>query len=490
MNLAQRLVKAGVLTAEQLAPALFRQRKNRGFLAKHLLDLNLVEPEVLDKFVQPYPAIPETLEETGLTQNLLTQLLLKHAYFRDTFSIREMVHDLKIGARMIEALIGYLKSQNLLFVRPRDVITSKSRLSMEMYYALTEAGKNLAEQALDANRYIGPAPVPLEDYWDWVEAQTIHQVKVGMDRLKETFADFEVSTDLLDKIGPAVNSGRSIFLFGPSGNGKTVMSTAIGQSFQDPVYIPYALYVYGQIIRLFDEVNHQPMATNGEGTRHDPRWVLCRRPVVIVGGEMTEESLELRFNPILKFYEAPHQLRANNGVFIIDDFGRQKMSPRQMLNRWMYPLETRQDFCCLHTGQQFGVPFDQLIIFSTNLNPHSLADEAFLRRIRHKIFIGYVTPGQYMNIFRKVCQEYGLAFDEDVVRGMLGRYYVATSRPLSACHPRDLVESLVDRATFMGQEAQLTAEDLEYVCQTYFVKQAEITDYDTISNVGEPQPLI
>ena len=405
MNLAQRLLKAEILTPEQLAPALYRQKKNRGFLAKHILDLKLLEPEVLDSFIYPYPPIPKTLEETGLTQNLLVELLLKHAYFRDTFSIREMVRDLRIGAQMVETLISYLKTQNLLFVRPRDVFTNKARLSMEMYYALTDQGKALAEQALEANRYIGPAPVPLEDYWDWVEAQTIHQVRVEMARLREVFADFEVSPGLLDKIGPAVNSGRSIFLFGPSGNGKTVMSTAIGRSFEDPVYIPYALYVYGQIIRLFDEVNHQPVSTNGEAPKHDPRWVLCQRPVVIVGGEMTEDSLELRFNPILKFYEAPHQLRANNGVFIIDDFGRQKMSPRQLLNRWMYPLETRQDFCCLHTGQQFGVPFDQLIIFSTNLNPHSLADEAFLRRIRHKIFIGYVTPSQYLTIFRRVCQE-------------------------------------------------------------------------------------
>jgi hypothetical protein len=489
MNLAQRLLKAEMLTPEQLAPALYRQKKNRGFLAKHILDLKLLEPEVLDTFIYPYPPIPKTLGETGLTQNLLIELLLKHAYFQDTFSIREMVRDLRIGAQMVETLISFLKTQNLLFVRPRDVFTNKARLSMEMYYALTEQGKGLAEQALEANRYIGPAPVPLEDYWDWVEAQTIHQVRVEMARLKEVFADFEVSPDLLDKIGPAINSGRSIFLFGPSGNGKTVMSNAIGQSFEDPVYIPAALYVYGQIIRLFDEVNHQPLATNGEAPKHDPRWVLCRRPVVIVGGEMTEESLELRFNPILKFYEAPHQMRANNGVFIIDDFGRQKMSPRQLLNRWMYPLETRQDFCCLHTGQQFGVPFDQLIIFSTNLNPHSLADEAFLRRIRHKIFIGYVTPSQYMSIFRKVCQEYDLAFDEDIVRDMLQRYYVTTSRPLSACHPRDLVENLVDRATFLGRQAQLTADDLDSICQTYFIKQADITDYDTIGNIGEPQPL-
>ncbi|MCX5889642.1 MAG: ATPase [Deltaproteobacteria bacterium] len=489
MNLAHRLLKAEILTPEQLAPALYRQKKNRGFLAKHLLDLKLLEPEVLDSFIYSYPPIPKTLEETGLTQNLLIQLLLKHAYFRDTFSVREMVRDLKIGAQLVETLISYLKTQNLLFVRPRDVLTTKTRLSMELYYALTDQGKGLAEQALEANRYIGPAPVPLEDYWDWVEAQTIHQVRVEMARLREVFADFEVSPTLLDKIGPAVNSGRSIFLFGPSGNGKTVMSNAIGQSFEDPVYIPAALYVYGQIIRVFDEVNHQPLATNGEAPRHDPRWVLCRRPVVIVGGELTEDSLELRFNPILKFYEAPHQLRANNGVFIIDDFGRQKMSPRQLLNRWMYPLETRQDFCCLHTGQQFGVPFDQLIIFSTNLNPHSLADEAFLRRIRHKIFIGYVTPSQYLTIFHKVCREYDMVFDEAIVREMMYRHYVVTARPLSACHPRDLVQNLVDRAAFLGQQPQLTADDLENVCQTYFIKQADITDYDTIGNIGEPQPL-
>ncbi len=271
-----------------------------------------------------------------------------------------------------------------------------------MYYAPTELGRALAEQALEANRYVGPAPVPLEDYWDWVEAQSIHQVRVQMSHLQKAFADFELSTGLLDKIGPAVNSGRSIFLFGPSGNGKTVVSNAIGHAFDSPVYIPYSLYVYGQIIRLFDEVNHQPLPINEEGSKHDSRWVLCRRPVVIVGGELTEDSLELKFNPILKFYDAPHQLRANNGVFIIDDFGRQRISPRQLLNRWMYPLETRQDFCCFHTGQQFGVPFDQLVIFATNLNPHSLVDGAFLRRMRYKIFIGYATPAPVPGHFSPV----------------------------------------------------------------------------------------
>jgi hypothetical protein len=488
MNLAEHLVKSQVLTPEELAPALYRQKKNRGFLAKHLLDLKLVEPDVLARYVHPRPAAPETFEETGLPKNLLTQLILKHSYFRDSVTAREMAREIKIPKHLTEMLIEYLKDQNYLFVKPRDVLSHKNHMPMEMRYTLTDTGRIFAEQCLENNRYVGPAPVPLEDYWDWVEAQTIHQVKVEQARLKEVFEDYVVSPVLLNKMGPAINSGRSIFLFGPSGNGKTVMANCIGHAFEDTVYIPYALYVYGQIIRVYDEVNHQPVPVPPGASSHDTRWILCRRPVVIAGGEMTEEALELKFNPVTKFYEAPHQLRANNGIFIIDDFGRQKVSPRQLLNRWMYPLETRQDFCCLHTGQQFGIPFDQLIIFSTNLNPYSLADEAFLRRIRHKIFVGYVSPEQYLEIFRRVCSEHNIPFDPEIIRDMMARYYVISARPLCACHPRDLIENLVDRARFMGQPPQLTSQELDHVCQTYFVKPMGITDYDAIGE--EPKPIV
>jgi hypothetical protein len=489
MNLAERLLKTQALTPEELAPALYRQKKNRGFLAKHLLDLKLIEPDALAKFVHPRPAVPETFEEIGLPKNLLSQLIIKHSYFRDSVTAREMARDVKIPKQQAELLVEHLKDQNYLYVKPRDVLSQKNHMPMEMRYALTETGRIYAEQCLESNRYVGPAPVPLEDYWDWVEAQTIHQVQVEQERLKEVFTDYVVSPSFLTKIGPAINSGRSIFLFGPSGNGKTVMANCIGHSFEDAVYIPYALYVYGQIIRVYDEVNHQPVPVTPDAPAHDSRWVLCRRPVVIAGGEMTEEALELKYNPVTKFYEAPHQLRANNGVFIIDDFGRQKVSPRQLLNRWMYPLETRQDFCCLHTGQQFGIPFDQLIIFSTNLNPYSLADEAFLRRIRHKIFVGYVSPEQYLEIFRRVCADHNIAFDPEAIRDMMARYYVISARPLCACHPRDLVENLVDRARFMGQTPQLTSQELDYVCATYFVKPMGITDYDAIGD-DHPKAIV
>jgi len=481
MNLAARLLKAQVLTPEQLAPALYRQKKYRGFLARYLLELRLVPPEVLTPFVSPYPLEPQTLEETGLPPGFLTQLALKHYFYRDSMSTRDLSRDLKLPEALTEVLVEHLKEQKFLYVKPRDAALQKQpHLAMQMRYTLSDMGKGHAEQCLEANRYVGPAPVPLEDYWDWVEYQTIQQVKVSKERLREVFADYVVSDALLDKIGPAINSGRSIFLFGPSGNGKTVTANCIGAAFEDPVFVPYALYVYGQVIRLYDEVNHQLAPFGAEAPKYDARWVRCRRPVVVAGGEMTDDALELNFNPILKFYEAPHQLRANNGVFIIDDFGRQKVSPRQLLNRWMYPLEIRQDFCCLHTGQQFAVPFDQLIIFSTNLNPYSLADEAFLRRIRHKIYLGYVSPDQYLEIFRRACAHNGIAFAPEAVRDMMARYYVITSRPLCACHPRDLVENLVDRARFMEQPPQLTSTELDYVCQTYFVKPMGITDYDAV----------
>jgi hypothetical protein len=488
MNLAQRLVKAGVLENEQLAPALFRQKKSRGYLAKHLLDLKLVEPEVLAQFVYAFPPVPETFEDLGLPKNLLIQLLLKHSLFRDSISAREMANDLKIGRHMVDDLFSYLKGQGYVQVKARDALSQANTMALDLRYSLTDAGKLYAEQCLESNRYVGPAPVPLEDYWDWVEAQSINQVKVEKDRLKDVFGDLVVPEHLITKLGPAINSGRSIFLFGPSGNGKTAIASCVGHAYQDAVYIPYALFVYGQVIRLYDELNHQQVPPTTERPAHDRRWVLCKRPIVIAGGEMTEDALELKFNPHLKYYEAPHQMRANNGVFIIDDFGRQKITPRQLLNRWIYPLETRQDFCCLNTGQQFGVPFDQLIIFSTNLNPYSLADEAFLRRIRHKVFIGYVSPDQYLEIFRRVCAENQIEFDAEAIRDMMARYYVISSRPFCACHPRDLVENLIDRARFLEKKPELTSQELDYVCQTYFVKPMGVTDYDAIGD--EPKAIV
>ncbi len=241
MNLAQRLLKAGVLTSEELAPALYRQKRLRGFLAKHLLDLNIIAPDQLSQYVYPYPPMPESFEELGLPKNLLAQLILKHCFYHDAITAREMSKELKVHTQLVEALFEYLKGQKYFQVKARDELTTRNHLAMEMRYSLTASGKIYAEQCLETNRYVGPAPVPLEDYWDWVEAQTIHQVKVEKSRLDEVFTDYVVPGSLINKIGPAINSGRSIFLFGPSGNGKTVMANCIGHAFEDAVYIPHAL---------------------------------------------------------------------------------------------------------------------------------------------------------------------------------------------------------------------------------------------------------
>jgi hypothetical protein len=489
MNLAERLLKERILTREQLGLALRRQKKQRGYLAKHLLELNLVEPEVLAKLAPPFPPAPQTFADLGIPETLLAQLFLKHAFFKEYITAREMSEALKIPEHLVETLIEYLKGQKYLDIKPRDILRPEAgHLAVELRYTLSDGGKKRAEQFLEFNSYVGPAPVTLEDYWDWVEAQSIQQTQIDEQKLRQVFADYVVPDELIYKLGPAIMSGRSIFLFGPTGSGKTVLAKAIAETFDDAVFIPYALYVYGQIIRLYDEVNHQPVTPTHDVTRQDRRWVLCRRPLVIAGGEMTEDSLELKYNPVLKYYDAPHQLRANNGIFIIDDFGRQKVSPRHLLNRWMYPLETRQDFCYLNTGQQFAVPFDQLIIFATNLDPYGLADAAFLRRIRHKVFIGHVNVEQYMEIFRRVCEQQNIVFKPEVVREMMIKHYFQASRPMSACHPRDLIENLIDRARFLKITPELTPELLDYACSSYFVKPKEVVDYDIA--MEEPRTLL
>ena len=408
MTLAERLRRANVLAPAKMEQALAHQQKYRGYLAKHLLTLNLVDPDILASFLSTFPPVPETISELGVPEHLLFELFLKHAYFAAAITVREMSEALKLSRVIVESMVEHCRSQKYLDIKPRDVLRPMSgHLALEISYILSDQGKIRAQQLLEMNSYVGPVPVSLEDYWDRVEAQSIREVIISPTRLHEVFADYVVSKSLFEEIGPAVVSGRSLFLFGPSGNGKSVLARAIGESFTDAVFIPYALYVHGQIIRVFNELNHRQVV-DAEEQPYDKRWVLCRRPIVVAGGEMTEAALEPQYNPIAHFYEAPNQMKANNGVLIIDDFGRQKISPRQLLNRWMLPLETRQDFCNLHTGQQFNIPFDQLLIFCTNLDPNTLADEAFLRRIHHKIYIGNITPEQYLEIFRRECARHGL----------------------------------------------------------------------------------
>ncbi len=294
-----------------------------------------------------------------------------------------------------------------------------------------------------------------------------------------TLAHLVVSEQLLGQLGPAFGSGRSIFLYGPTGAGKSSIAEGLARALSGEVYIPYAIEVAGQVLRVLDPAVHV-YADTGQAAdqqldleaslKHDPRWRLCRRPVVMVGGELKLQELDLEYDPIGKFYEAPVQMKAANGVFILDDFGRQQMPARQLLNRWIVPLERGVDFLTMHTGKKFEVPFDQLTIFCTNLRPSELVDEAFLRRIRHKINVGYQSEAEFLEILRRVCDAQGISYNSKAADYLLDTYYRKAQRPLVGSHPRDLVDQIVDRARFKKAHPELTPETIDAAAANYFVE--------------------
>jgi hypothetical protein len=295
-------------------------------------------------------------------------------------------------------------------------------------------------------------------------------------RLSRGFSHLIVNDELLEQLGPAVNAGKGVFLYGPPGNGKSVLAEGMGRTIGGDMYVPYAIDVEGHVVTIYDPISHEPLeetgTSSGSVVRHAPydrRWVRIRRPVVIVGGELTLDMLDLTFNPISKFYEAPLQLKANGGVFLIDDFGRQRIRPEDLLNRWIVPLESRVDYLTLHTGKKFQIPFDVLTVFATNLNPQSLADEAFLRRIPYKIPVEDPTLDEFTQIFEMNCQRRGLNFHHVMIAYLHRRHYLPVNRPLRACHPRDLIDQVTALCRYRGIKPVITRELLDKACESYFV---------------------
>jgi len=435
-------------------------------------------PEDSDDMMIAPPAFfrpqPSSLEDLRIPDVFLAQLALKHAFFIDGFTLRGLVDRLKVNLGIVSRLVDYLVKDKSLETRGGDPCQDKLNfLGLGTRYGLTAAGKQRGAKLLEYDSYVGPVPVTLEEYWEQVSMQSVQLAEFGMDQLEKAFGGLVISHGLLEQIGPAVMSGKSLFLYGPPGNGKTTIALRVGKLMDDAILIPYALYVEGHVIPVFDEVNHHPIKTgeskNGSGAS-DYRWVLCHRPCVVVGGEMNLGMLDLTYDAKLKFYGAPLQLKANNGIFVMDDFGRQQISPQVLLNRWIMPLENQQDFLYLCTGQKFAIPFNQLLIFATNLDPATLIDPAFFRRIRAKVKIGNPDRLQFKEIFALVCQHYRIEFQEEVVEHLLTNYYDKTNRELSACHPRDLVEQVLDFYRFNKLPPVLSNEAIDRVCQVYFVQ--------------------
>ncbi len=420
------------------------------------------------------PAPPATLQETGLHPDTLSQLMLKTLVAGET-SGTVLSEKLRLPYSVLDALLQHARIEKLIEVRGAAGVGSAG-----YRYALTDLGRDRANQFLDQSRYVGPAPVPLDQYNAYVRACMAARPYVRKETLATGFENLIVSKGMFDQLGPAVNSGKSLFLYGAPGNGKTVVAEGIGRALGESMHIPHAIDVDGQTITMFDPVSHQSRSQADGGLQsvitnavYDRRWEAIRRPVVVVGGELTLEMLDLTFNPIARFYEAPIQMKANGGVFVVDDFGRQRIPPRDLLNRWIVPLESRVDFLTLHTGRKFEIPFNVLIVFATNLKPESLADEAFLRRIPYKILAKNPTVDEYCRIFEMNCRKRGIAFDPVLVEYLLRKYYQPRKLQMRACHPRDLVEQVVNNCRYQGREPVISRELLDAACDSYFLEETE-----------------
>jgi predicted ATPase with chaperone activity len=472
--LGEKMLEEKVVTRQQLREALGRQRLHGGRLGQNLVALGYLSEDQLGKFFHRTPPAPDSLEETGLTLEFITDLALKHILHMGEFRLADLADRLGLPVALLDESIELLRREKLVEVRSAAQFVKSS-----FRFIITETGKVRAGDLLEICRYVGPAPVTLEAYREMVESQSIRNIFVNEKAARAAFAEIVISDQMIRRLGPAISSGAPIFIYGPAGNGKTTIAEAIGNALPETIYIPFTILVGGQIIGVFDPVNHTPVeelpltaASDSPGEQEpacDRRWVKIRRPVIITGGELTMRMLDLEFNQIAKFYEAPLQMKANNGLFIVDDFGRQQISPQQLLNRWIVNLDRQIDFLSLHTGMKFEIPFDQLVIFATNLEPRALVDEAFLRRMRYKIKIDYPTESEYRKIFQRVCTMNGLVFNGEVCDHLIEHWYRRRGMPLNACHPRDLVGHILDHSRYACQAPVMSREALDQACENYFV---------------------
>ncbi len=424
----------------------------------------------------PAPAdlrAPRTADETGLPFLFLVELLSKVLFQRGQVRLPELASHLKLSISVITPLVTHLRNEKLCEVTR----SGGSGTDADLTYHLTEAGMQRAVAAINRNAYAGPAPVTLAAYVAQMAVQSVRHLHVTRSAVRSAFHDVVASGHVLDQLGAAMNSGRAIFIYGLAGSGKTFLAERLCHLLHGAIAVPYAIMIDNEVVPFYDPVQHRPAATasddNADGSdllrTLDARWVRgLQRPTALSGGELTLEMLDLRFDPNNRLYQAPPHLKANNGIFIIDDLGRQRCSPLELMNRWIVPMDRGVDYLSLHTGLVFQVPFDVVVVFSSNFLPERLSDGAFLRRLGYKIEVPPQTPAEYQQLFRQACAHYGIGFDAAAFDYLLSGLHARDETPLLACYPRDLIRQVRDLARYEDTPPVLNQRSLDWAWHNYF----------------------
>lgn len=477
MQLGDLLIQANLVSVDQVTKALEVQAVSGGRLGDHLVTAGAIERKVLDAFLHRMPTEPDNIAATKIDETELLTLLMKLIYSGRLESVRQFAHAIKLPYHIVLDLVRMAIDRQLL----RTLGARDTDSLIEMSYAFTEEGRRWALDALQQSRYSGPAPVTIEDFNERVNLQKITNELITFDNIRESLSGLTFRDSFIEQSGPALNSGRAILFYGPPGNGKTSVALRFASVFDDVIYVPYAIMVEGQIVRMYDPSIHVPLSITdvmedndfslARREELDARWVPCRRPFVVTGGELTLEMLDLRLNTTARFYEAPLHMKALGGCFIIDDFGRQLVSPTNLLNRWIVPLESRVDYLKLHTGKTFSIPFEELVIFSTNLDPEELMDSAFLRRLPYKIEIGSPSREIFEEIFRNECHRQGLEISQDSLDLIVYKVTHEKGLDLAAFQPKFIIDQVVATCRFMGEPAHFEPRFIDYAMDNLRVRR-------------------